>query len=265
MHISGYLASILIGILLGLIGGGGSILTVPILVYLFKVDAILAITYSLFIVGITSAAGTVSYFKKGLINFKIALIFGIPSIAAILFTRAYIVPSIPKEIAFTGSFELTRGVLLLLLFAILMILVSFNMVKKSGGAAAASAEKKNAAASIIFLQGTVVGILTGLIGAGGGFLIIPALVNFLKLSMKAAVGTSLFIIAINSLAGFFFSVRQQDIHWPLLLTISFIAIAGVLIGVFLSSKIDGKKLRPAFGWLVLVMGIYIIIKETVLK
>ena len=119
MEYIGYFASILIGVALGLIGGGGSILTVPVLVYLFAVEPVLATAYSLFIVGLTSAVGTVGYFKKGLVNIKTAIVFGIPSIIAVFTTRAFIVPAIPKEIFSTGSFTLTKDLFLMLLLNLL--------------------------------------------------------------------------------------------------------------------------------------------------
>lgn len=263
MIISGYLASILIGISLGLIGGGGSILTVPVLVYIFGVDAVVATTYSLFIVGTTSLVGSASYFKKGLVNLKTVFLFGVPSIAAVLLTRAVVVPAIPTEILRLGDFILTKSALLMLLFAVLMVLASFSMIRKTKSNAQDS--EKKTPVFVVLLQGLVVGFVTGLIGAGGGFLIIPALVNVLKLPMKTAIGTSLLIIAINSLTGFFFSVNRQPIEWMFLLTIAVIAVAGILIGSFLATKIDGKTLKPAFGWFVLTMGIYIIIKETFMQ
>ena len=199
MDIAGYLASILIGISLGLIGGGGSILTVPVLVYLFSVDAVLATTYSLFIVGTTSVVGSLSYFKKGLVNIRTAIVFGIPSIVAVFLTRAYIVPAIPKEIFSIGNFTVTKSILLMLLFAVLMIFASYSMIKKNKQTPDETLQKQQINNPFIFIHGALVGIVTGLIGAGGGFLIIPALVNILKLPMKTAVGTSLIIISINSL------------------------------------------------------------------
>lgn len=265
MDIAGYLASIFIGISLGLIGGGGSILTVPVLVYLFSVDAVLATAYSLFIVGTTSVVGSFSYFKKGLVNIKTAVVFGIPSIAAVFLTRAFIVPAIPNEIFSVGNFTVTKGIFLMLLFAVLMLFASFKMIKKCTDCNEDEKQIQKINYPVSFLQGTFVGVVTGLVGAGGGFLIIPALVNLLKLPMKIAVGTSLLIISINSLAGFSFSLPHTTIDWTFLLTISSISIVGILIGSTLSKKIDGKKLKPAFGWFVLVMGFYIIIKETVLK
>ncbi|WP_293782671.1 sulfite exporter TauE/SafE family protein [uncultured Pedobacter sp.] len=265
MQVAGYIASIFIGISLGLIGGGGSILTVPVLVYLFGVDAALATNYSLFIVGATSVTGSFSYFKKRLVNTKMAAVFGIPSIISVFLTRAYIMPVIPGQIFSTGSFILTKNIFLMLIFAVLMVLASYSMIKKDEQAGGDKPKKQQFNYPLVFSTGILVGIITGFIGAGGGFLIIPVLSNLLKLPMKAAVGTSLLIISTNSLVGFVFSLAHTAVHWHFLLTITFMAIAGILIGSFLSAKIEGKKLRPAFGWFVLVMGIYIIIKETLLK
>jgi uncharacterized protein len=265
MEITGYIASISIGIALGLIGGGGSILTVPVLVYLFAVDALAATAYSLFIVGLTSAVGSVSYFKNGLVNIKTAIIFGIPSIIAVFLTRAYLVPAIPKEVFSIGSFVVTKSILMMLLFAILMIAASYSMIKKEKKKTTENEGEQKFNYPLILLEGAVVGILTGLVGAGGGFLIIPALVILSKLPMKEAVGTSLVIIAAKSLIGFFGEGSETFIDWALLTKISAFAIVGIFIGTMLSKKIYGAKLKPAFGWFVLVMGIYIIIKETMLK
>jgi uncharacterized membrane protein YfcA len=264
MEIAGYIASIFIGIALGLIGGGGSILTVPVLVYLFTVDAVLATAYSLFIVGATSVVGSVSYFLKGLVNVKTAVVFGVPSIIAVFLTRAYIVPAIPNEVFTVGDFVVTKSILLMLIFAVLMIFASYSMIKKD------KPQDNNATIQVfnyplILIEGTVVGILTGLVGAGGGFLIIPALVILSKLPMKEAVGTSLVIIAAKSLIGFLGEGGESEVNWVFLLSVTAFAIIGIFIGMALSKKIDGKKLKPAFGWFVLVMGIYIILKETLLS
>lgn len=267
MEIAGFVASILIGISLGLIGGGGSILTVPVLVYLFGVDAVTATAYSLFIVGLTSAVGSGSYFQKGLVNIKTAIVFGIPSIIAVFATRAFIVPAIPKEIFHIDDFIVTKALLLMVLFAILMIAASYSMIKKDKSKETLSGEPEEQKFNypLILLEGSVVGVLTGLVGAGGGFLIIPALVVLSKLPMKEAVGTSLVIIAAKSLIGFFGEGSETHIDWLFLFKVSAFAIAGIFIGAALSKKIDGAKLKPAFGWFVLVMGIYIIIKETMFK
>jgi len=265
MEVIGYIASIAIGVSLGLIGGGGSILTVPVLVYLFLVDAVAATAYSLFIVGLTSAVGSLNYFKNGLVNVQTAVIFGIPSIISVFLTRAYIVPAIPKEIFTVGGFVVTKSILIMLLFAVLMIAASYTMIKKEEKKPAVKDEKQSFNYPIIVLEGLIVGVLTGLVGAGGGFLIIPALVILSKLPMKEAVGTSLAIIAAKSLIGFFGESKETVIDWQLLLSVSAFAILGIFIGTMLSKKIEGAKLKPAFGWFVLVMGIYVIAKETFLK
>lgn len=265
MEIVGYLAAILIGVALGLIGGGGSILTVPVLVYLLGVDAVAATAFSLFIVGATSAVGSVNYFRKGLVNIKTAIIFGIPSIIAVFLTRAYIVPAIPDDVFSLGGFVVTKSILLMLLFAILMIAASYSMIKKDKPKTDENKGEQKFNYPLILIEGAVVGVLTGLVGAGGGFLIIPALVVLSKLPMKEAVGTSLVIIALKSLIGFFGEGGETVIDWQLMLTVTAFAVGGIFIGSYLSKKIDGAKLKPAFGWFVLVMGIYILIKETLLK
>ncbi|ATN04546.1 sulfite exporter TauE/SafE family protein [Chryseobacterium indologenes] len=261
MEILGYTASVLIGISLGLIGGGGSILTVPVLVYLFGLDALLATEYSLFIVGASSIVGSFSYCKKGWVDFKIVLIFGIPSVMAIFLTRTYFLPFIPDILIKIHDFAITRNVFLLLLFAGLMILASYKMIRTQATLGISEVDHGENKTLLAMAQGAVVGVLTGLVGAGGGFMIIPALVNLLKVSMKTAIGTSLVLISFNSLIGFLSSVNDAKINWNILSSVTAIAIIGILIGSQLSKKIDGKKLKPAFGWFILIMGIYIITRE----
>jgi uncharacterized protein len=263
MEIAGYIASVFIGISLGLIGGGGSILTVPVLVYLFGVDTVLATAYSLFIVGSTSLVGAFPKYKQGMVNLKTALIFGAPAIAAVFATRAFLVPLIPKEVFTVGNFVVTKSILMMILFAVLMVFASISMIREkkqaNGNGNGNGVQKFNY--PMILFEGAVVGVLTGLVGAGGGFLIIPALVLFSKLPMKQAVGTSLLIIAAKSLIGFTGDLSHYQMDWKLLLIITALAIAGIFIGNKLSHKIPGEKLKKGFGWFVLVMGIYIIIKE----
>ena len=265
MEIIGYISSILIGISLGLIGSGGSILTVPVLVYLFGIDAVAATAYSLFIVGFTAAVGSFGYFKKGLVNVKTAIVFGIPSIVAVFLTRAYIVPAIPKEVFSIGDFMVTKSILMMLLFALLMVAASYSMIKKDKKKREEVLGPQKFNYPVILIEGAIVGLVTGLVGAGGGFLIIPALVLLSKLPMKEAVGTSLVIIAAKSLIGFFGEGGETVIDWVLLTSVAAFATVGIFIGIYLSKKIDGAKLKPIFGWFVLIMGIYIIIKETLLK
>ena len=260
MEIIGYLASLIIGLSLGLIGGGGSILTVPVLVYLFGIDPVLATAYSLFIVGSTSLVGALPKYKNGEINIKTAIIFGIPSILAVYATRAFIVPAIPSTIINLGSWTLTKPLLMMMIFAVLMVFASVSMIHSKDN------KKQDQGPQVfnypmILLEGAIVGILTGLVGAGGGFLIIPALVLFSKLPMKHAIGTSLLIIAAKSLVGFTGDLGKQTMDWTLLLSVTALAIVGIFIGNALGKKVSAERLKKGFGWFVLIMGIYIIIKE----
>lgn len=265
LEIVGYVGAVIMGLSLGLIGGGGSILTVPILVYLFSVDAVLATAYSLFIVGLTSLIGSFSHMKMGNIHWKTALVFGIPSIISVFLTRAFLVPAIPATLFSVGGLEVTKPIGLLLLFAIIMLLASYSMIKKQKAKADTTEEIKYNY-PLIMVEGLVVGVVTGLVGAGGGFLIIPALVLLAKLPMKQAVGTSLIIIAAKSLIGFTGDLKgDETIDWNFLLLFSAIAIVGILAGSMFSKKVSNEKLKPIFGWFILVMGVYIIVKETLLK
>lgn len=263
MEIAGYIASLVIGISLGLIGGGGSILTVPVLVYLFGVEPVLATAYSLFIVGTSSLVGAFPKYKQGFINVKTAIIFGIPSIAAVFATRKFIVPMIPLEVFTVNGFVVTRSILMMVLFALLMLFASISMIREKQKTTEQENGPQKFNYPLILLEGAVVGMLTGLVGAGGGFLIIPALVLLSKLPMKQAVGTSLLIIAAKSLIGFTGDLSHFNMDWKLLGTVTALAIGGIFIGNRMSTKIDGNKLKKGFGWFVLVMGIYIIVKEIV--
>lgn len=264
-EIIGYILASLIGISLGLIGGGGSILTVPVLVYVMRINPTLSTAYSLFIVGITALVGSLAYFQKKLISLKTAVVFSIPSFASVFVVRKYLVPAIPKEILHIGSFTLTRDILLMLIFALLMIFASVSMIKdtKKNNENSEENQKPKFNFPLIFIEGLVVGAITGLVGAGGGFMIIPALVVFAKLPMKMAVGTSLLIIATKSLIGFVGDVMNPEltIDWTLLAIFSLIATVGIFVGSYLSNFIPGAKLKKAFGWFVAVMGLYILLKE----
>ena len=262
MEILGYAACIFIGIILGILGGGGSILSIPILVYLLHVDAVMASAYSLFIVGTTSFVGAIPKYKDHLVNIKTGILFGIPSIVTIFITRKWIVPAIPDVVLQTESFTLTKRILILGVFALLMILASFSMIK---GSHEFENENKRFRIVLVILEGMIIGFLTGLVGAGGGFLIIPALVLLTGLKFKTAVGTSLFIIAINSLIGFVGDVLNYSIPWGFLLTVTALAVVGILIGNRISKKIAAATLRKAFGWFVLLMGCWILLKELVFQ
>jgi hypothetical protein len=262
MELFGYLASICIGIVLGILGGGGSILSIPILVYLFHLDVVMASAYSLFIVGTTSLVGAIPKYRDHLVNLRTGFLFGVPSTLTIFSTRHWIVPAIPEIIFEAGSFMFTKRILLLGVFALLMILASIAMIN---GRRDLESEDSRFKTFLLILEGILIGFLTGLVGAGGGFLIIPALVLLTGLPFKTAVGTSLFIIGINSLMGFLGDVLNYTIEWKFLLSITSLAITGILIGNRFSRKIPAHRLRKIFGWFVLFMGAWILIKETILQ
>lgn len=259
MEIIGYLSAIIIGLVMGLIGGGGSILSVPIFVYVFGFDAVTATALSLFVVGITSMVGSVGFIRQQLVDFRTALIFGIPSILGVLFSRRLVLPHLPHYIIHRWGITLTKDMFLLLLFSILMLIASFRMIRKIERPKVRKDDDINY--TILISQGLLVGIVTGLIGAGGGFLIVPALVMLLGLEMKKAVATSLFIIAMNSSLGFLSTMGMVEQDWRFLLIFSGLAIIGIFIGIAISKRMDGRKLKPLFGWIVLGMGIFIILKE----
>ncbi|NBY24708.1 MAG: sulfite exporter TauE/SafE family protein [Chitinophagaceae bacterium] len=261
--ICGLIASLLIGLSLGLIGGGGSILTVPILVYLFHIEPVLATAYSLFIVGATSIIGTIPKYKAGQVKINTALLFGIPSILGVFLTRTFILPQIPYILFSGNSFSITKNIFLMVLFASLMIAASYSMIKSSKTIEASPSSATQLNYPLIITLGAMEGFLTGLVGAGGGFLIIPALVLFTQLPMKEAIGTSLLIIAAKSLIGFLGDLSHSEMDWSLLGLLSGIAILGILIGNRLSRKIDGQKLKKGFAWFVLTVGVYILIREGV--
>jgi uncharacterized membrane protein YfcA len=262
MLVLGFVLAILVGVSLGLIGSGGSILTVPILVYVMGVDPVLATAYSLFIVGATALVGGIQNARDGRVDFKTALIFGIPSIIAVYITRAYLVPVIPESVFTLFDFEVTKPIFLMVIFAIVMVAASITMIRPQKNKQLGEEIPMSYNYPMILLEGSVVGVLTGLVGAGGGFLIIPALVLLAKMPMKKAVGTSLFIIAAKSLIGFTGDLKGSEIiDWKLLLLFTTASVFGIILGILLAKKIPGEKLKTSFGWFVLVMGIYIIVKE----
>ncbi|MGE9314859.1 sulfite exporter TauE/SafE family protein [Niabella sp. CJ426] len=260
MEIAGYIAALLIGLTLGLVGGGGSILTVPILVYLFQVSPVLATSYSLFIVGITSLVGSVNSFANKKVDITTVVVFGTLSIVTVFCIRHYLIPHLPSFISIAG-YQMPVSLLTMLLFASLMIVSSFSMIKDDKEKNRSVVHK--AGAGTIALYGITVGLVTGLLGAGGGFLLIPALTVLLRLPIKKAIGTSLVIITLNSLIGFADDVTHHQMNWPLLFKITGISVIGVLIGSVIGQKIDGSFLKKGFGWFVLLMGTYILLHELI--
>jgi len=261
MIIAGYLAALLIGVLLGMIGGGGSILTIPLLVYLFHLPPTEATGYSLFIVGISCLAGAYKYFRLGQIRLTTAIYFGIPSIITILLVRKFILPAIPALIYQSDKWLLTRSQLLMVVFGIVMIFSALKMLRKDTQEQFPLTEALHPILKIIW-RGIEVGLLTGLLGAGGGFIILPVLILSFSIPMREAVGTSLLIIAMNTLFGFLGDLLHgQQYDWNFLLSITSLSVVGTFAGRKLSESFSPRQLKSYFGGLVLIMGIIIIFLE----
>ncbi len=242
-----WLGALLIGLVLGLLGSGGSILTVPVLVYLVGEPDKLAIAESLGIVTIISLVGAVPFAVKKLVNWRSVLLFGVPGMAG-----AYLG-------AFTSTF--ISGSAQLVLFAGVMLLAAVMMFRRKTPPVAGSGTRH--AAWKLMSEGVAVGVLTGLVGVGGGFLIVPALVLLAGLPMHMAVGTSLAIIALKSSSGFYKYVdvladAGMSIDWRLVLIFGSVGIAGSFIGRHVGARISQDKLKQAFGLFLVIMGVFIL-------
>lgn len=265
MHIAGYIAFLLIGLILGLIGGGGSILGVPVLVYGMDNSAETATTYSLFIVGLTSLIGALSYLRKGEISAEAIIQFALASMITVFCVRKFILPAIPPVFYIFGL-PVHKHVFIMILFALLILSSSYSMIRKRRPNNIQQLKwdefsKSPLGLPFIILLGVAVGFITGFVGAGGGFIIVPVLIFFLRLKFKKAIGTSLCIIAINSLVGFSGNIGNQEINWTFLLSISAACVAGILIGSLLSDKVSSQKLKTSFGWFTLIVGVFVLVKE----
>lgn len=264
MEILGYFLALLVGIIIGLVGGGGSILTLPILVYIMGIDSELGTAYSLFIVGVTALVAAIQSGRQNNIDYTTTIIFGVPSILAVYLTRKFLMPLIPQIIYQSDHLILSKQGGLMFLFSIIMLLAAFSMLrhKKNVGDETQKLHTRTYDYSFIVIEGTAVGILTGIVGAGGGFLIIPALVVFAHIPMKKAIGTSLLIIASKSLIGFIGDVQNHaELNWLLLSIFTSISVIGSFIGIYFSTKIDSTFLKKIFAWFVLFMGILIVVIE----
>ena len=261
-EIVGFLSAVLIGIVLGLIGGGGSILSVPIFVYLLNIEPVLSTAYSLFVVGTTSLVGAIKNVQKRMVDFKAGIIFSIPAFIATYLTRKFLLPSIPESLFSVLGFEVTKSIGIMIFFSFIMIVAAYFMIKDSKDSIATTVSIRYVY-PIIIIEGFVIGLLTGIVGGGGGFLIIPALVLLANLPMKRAIATSLMIIAVKSLIGFIGDIENFEIDWLFLLVFSSLSIVGIFIGTYLNQFIEGRKLKKSFGWFVMLMAIYIIIKELI--
>lgn len=262
MEIIGFILTVVIGLLVGLFGGGGSILSVPVLVYLFAIPATLSTTYSLALVSITSLIAATPHVVQKKLSYTKILQFGIPSMIALYTIRSFVLPSIPPYFKFLG-FEIEKNTFMMLFFSLLMLTSGFFMIK----------QKKNNPDCIdcpynhiaLMVAGLLEGLITGIVGAGGGFIIVPILMIFGKMSVKQAVANSLFIIGVKSFIGFLGSHDISSLNFSFLIKILAIALVGMYFGVQLNKKLDAKQLKPIFGYFVMIMGYIILIKELLIK
>lgn len=258
----GLLCAIFVGMTLGLVGSGGTILTVPILVYVMGVDPILATTYSLFAVGTTALIGSIRGLKNRDVDLSHVYHFGIPSLLSVFLTRTFLLPLVP-EIIHIGSLALHQSVVLMLLFSLVMLASAMSMIGSRSISKLLPTQRDGGDKRMqVAMAGILVGFVTGIVGAGGGFLIIPVLINFFNLSLRRAVATSLVIIAINSFFGVMGDLEKfVDFDWYLLIGYTLFTIGGIFAGFSLSKKINSDILKKIFGYFILVVSVYILVKE----
>jgi uncharacterized membrane protein YfcA len=260
VEIIGYIAMLFVGGTLGLIGGGGAILTVPIMVYLFKTPAVLATSYSLFVVGIASLFGVWRYHQKKMVDYPTAINFALPSFLGTYLARRVLMPKLPAVIFQIGENSFSKDQLVMTVFALVMVGASVSMIR--GGKDSEGSAEVVQNRWLLGMLGLGVGFVAGFVGAGGGFLIIPALVVLAGMPMTKAVGTSLLIISANSLFGFGGDLlAANEMAWSFLAITTGIALVGIFLGSYAARFVPASKLKPAFGWFVLLMGSYVLFTQ----
>ena len=259
-EIVGYASALLVGLVIGLAGGGGSILTVPIFVYVFGISPVLATTYSLFVVGITSLVGSVAHLWQRRVDLRVTLAFALPSFVSVYLSRRFLLPLLPDPLIQIGSITLPKGQAILYFFVVVMVLAARAMIRNDRPERGEARDGRPRYGSLA-LDGLAVGLLTGTIGAGGGFLIVPMLVLLASLPIGRAVATSVLIIAVNSFVGFLGDVQHTTLNWQFLLPFTGLSVIGIFIGLSVSRFVKPEKLKKGFGWFVLTVAGYMIIRE----
>jgi uncharacterized membrane protein YfcA len=258
MELLGYVAMMCVGLILGLLGSGGSMLAIPVLIYIFSMDIESASSYSLFLVGVTSLTGAALRQKEQLLSLRAGLLFGLPSILTTFMTRKWLLPVLPESFASWGTFQLMKEDALVITLALMMIGSSVMMWRSVS--TTAPGEKFNHLRLI--LAGLVVGMLGGLVGVGGGFLILPALIFFAGIPIRTAVGTTLLIIACNSLLGFCGDILNHAVNWYFLLTITGLSVGGLLFGEWVHQRLSAPfRGHTALAWVMMLTGVSMIVKQ----
>lgn len=261
-EVFGYAAAILVGLVIGLAGGGGSILTVPIFIYIFSIPTLLATSYSLFVVGTTSLVGSANHIWQKRVDLRVTAAFATPSFISVYLSRRYLVPALPDPIVRLGDFNVPKSEAILFFFALIMVLAARAMIRDKPPSEGIAADGRPRYGTLA-LDGLAVGMLTGIIGAGGGFLIVPMLVLLAGLPIQRAVATSVVIIAVNSFIGFLGDVQHTALNWNFLLPFTGLSIVGIFLGMYLAKFVSPNTLRKGFGWFVLVVAAYMMTRQLV--
>jgi uncharacterized membrane protein YfcA len=257
--IIGYFFGFLMGGTLGLLGAGGSILTVPILIYFFQIPPLTATGYSLVVVGSIALVGALRYSRQKLVDCPSVAIFCIPSVVAVLLTRTLLIPNLPNPI-----FGISKDAFVIFLFGLLMLASAFFMLRRSRITPVAAPDKPLQPLSIALLMVCTagVGVLTGLVGAGGGFLIVPTLTGLFKLPIKKSVGTSLAIIACNALTGFNGDLLiGQAFDWSLLTKFLAVTLIGMFVGTALNNVVESARLCKLFAVFTFVVAVCMLAEQ----
>jgi uncharacterized membrane protein YfcA len=260
LHILGYLGALLTGVILGLLGGGGALLSIPVLVYLFHIEPQLATSYSLILIGITATSGAYQNIRKKQVDYNAALYYGIPSVIAVYTVRRWVMPNLPKVIFSLDGYAVDKNLFILVILAIVMFAAAYKMITAKPNDTQDEDHKVDHLELAFFA--ILIGSFLGLVGAGGGFLMVPALIYFANVHTKKAIGTSLLLVAVNSFIGFLGDMRSNvSIDWKFFAIFACFSVAGVFIGHYLTNYIHNDKLKKSFGWFILVTAIFIVVKE----
>ena len=243
-----------------MLGGGGALLSIPVLVYLFHIEPALATSYSLSLIGVTAISGAYQNIRKKLIDYNAALYYGVPSVISVYAVRRWVMPNLPKVIFTFGDFTVDKNLFILIILAAVMLVAAYKMITTPNKTEEEPEHEVNHARLAFFA--VFIGAFLGLVGAGGGFLMVPALMYFANVHTKKAIGTSLLLVAVNSFIGFIGDMRSHvQIEWPFFFTFLFFSFTGVFIGNYMDNYIQGNKLKKAFGWFILITAVFIVVKE----
>jgi len=260
--ILGYIGAFLTGFVLALLGGGGALFSIPVLVYFFHIPASVATGYSLFLVGITATYGAIQNIRKQLIDYNAILHYGVPSTITVYCMRRFVMPALPNVLLTIGGFTLDKNHFILFLLVLVMFIAGYKMI--TAKETTEQTDKGSGIESLkLSLYAIVVGSFLGIVGAGGGFLMIPALVLFAHIPMRKAIGTSLVLVAANSFIGFLGDIHSNahQMNVVFLLLFSGFSIAGVIAGNYMHRFVKSNQMKKYFGWFIVLVAVLMLVKE----